>query len=363
MRLLISGYYGFNNAGDEAVLAAMLSGLRRRFPECEPCVLSSDPGATTAQHGVAAVQRWSIREVWRALGGADVLLQGGGGLIQDATSRASSLYYLGILRMARLRRVPAMVFAQGIGPLSSAALRRLAGREFARTRAITVRDEASLRELAQMGVTHPDPVLTVDPAVLLEPRDEGVDDALCELGVDPALPRAIVTVRQWPGSDDAIAACREATRRLLEFHGMQVLVVPFQEPDDVAPAELVAQAHPQARVLRGVGDVRGLVGHIARAELVISMRLHALIFAAAQSVPAVGVAYDPKVTAFAQRARQRVVELADCTVARMRELVDETVATARLDATRRDQTAAELRETAERNFDVLSELLGRIRGS
>ena len=46
-RIVLSGYYGFGNAGDEAVLAAILASLRRQMPEVECGVLSVDPPATT----------------------------------------------------------------------------------------------------------------------------------------------------------------------------------------------------------------------------------------------------------------------------------------------------------------------------
>ena len=353
MRFLISGYYGFNNAGDEAVLAALLDGLRRRFPEAEPCVLSADPQSTRELHGVAAVQRWSLREVWRALGEADVLIQGGGGLVQDTTSRASPVYYLGILRMAAARRVPAMVFAQGVGPLRRPLLRWLAARQFRRAAAITVRDEDSLAQLAAMGVRSPEPVLSADPALLLEPGPEPVEDALCDLGVDPAAPRALLTLRSWPRAESIVPACRELARHLITRHDLEVLVLPFQEPDDVAVSEAVAEAHPRARVLRGIKEPAQLVAHTAGAALVVSMRLHGIVFAASQAVPAIGIAYDPKLNAFAARAKQSVVSLADCTAESLTEMAETTLLGAPALASEREAVARELRAAAELSFDVL----------
>lgn len=219
MRLLICGYYGFGNAGDEAVLAALVQQLRRRLPDAELCVLSADPPATRALHGVQAVQRWSVREVWRALRGCSLLIQGGGGLIQDVTSKVSPLYYLGILHMARLRRVPSMIFAQGIGPLHTPLLQRLTSFELRRAAAICVRDQASADLLAQWRVTSPALQVVADPALLLEPLAPSDP---------PAEPYALLTVRQWPQVECAIVACRELAAHLTAQRSLAVSVVPFQ---------------------------------------------------------------------------------------------------------------------------------------
>src|SRR5690625_3113260 len=121
MRVLISGYYGYGNFGDEALLAGLLSLIRELG--AEPLVLSGQPERTRAEHGVEAVHRY--RGLPGALRRADALISGGGGLLQDASSSRSLSYYLGVLRLARLAGLRTMVYGQSIGPLSSAGLRRV----------------------------------------------------------------------------------------------------------------------------------------------------------------------------------------------------------------------------------------------
>ncbi len=363
MRFLISGYYGFNNAGDEAVLAAVLEGLQRRFPGSEAQVLSGAPEVTRRLHGVEARPRWSARAIWRALGEADLLLQGGGGLLQDATSRASSVYYLGILRLSRLRRVPAVILAQGVGPLRTPALRRLTRREFSHAAAVTVRDQRSVDELAAMGLRQPAPVLTADPALLLQPRPAEAQQRLQELGLAPEAPRLVLAPRAWPGARSELRALRaeaafSAWRGLAEEAGprlgLEVLVLPFQEPDDLALAAAVADGLPHAHLLSGVGHPGELVAHVAGARLVVAMRLHGLIFAAAQAVPAVGVSYDPKVAAFGERAGQTVLALGDCRPERLLAEAERALAEADGDAQRRRSVAEALKAQAEGTFEVLA---------
>ena len=125
MRIAISGYYGFGNAGDEAVLAATVAELERRLPQAELVVLSGDPRATSDLHGVEARPRWPLSSLTGVIRSADLLLSGGGSLLQNETSWASLAYYLLTLAIARKYRVPSVIHAQGLGPLNGALARTL----------------------------------------------------------------------------------------------------------------------------------------------------------------------------------------------------------------------------------------------
>src|SRR5579862_5696826 len=118
MRFTVSGYYGCGNAGDEAVLAGIKEALQRQAgDEAQMIVLSQNPAETRRLHGLAAVDRMSLSMVRRVLSETDLLLSGGGSLLQDTTSIRSLLYYLWIARTAYSIGKPVMFYAQGIGPL------------------------------------------------------------------------------------------------------------------------------------------------------------------------------------------------------------------------------------------------------
>src|SRR5690625_4995271 len=159
MRVLISGYYGYGNFGDEALLAGLLSLIRELG--AEPLVLSGQPDRTRAEHGVEAVHRY--RGLPAALRRADALISGGGGLLQDRTSARSLSYYLGVLRLARLAGLRTMVYGQSIGPLSGAGRRRLK-RVLSRI-PVAVRDTLSIELLGELGISAQ---LVADPALLLK---------------------------------------------------------------------------------------------------------------------------------------------------------------------------------------------------
>ncbi len=85
MKIVISGYYGFDNVGDEAILLSMIQAFRSYDPTIEIIVLSNTPERTKLEFNVDAVNRWNIKAIFQALKGSDGLISGGGSLLQDET--------------------------------------------------------------------------------------------------------------------------------------------------------------------------------------------------------------------------------------------------------------------------------------
>lgn len=100
--ILISGYYGFDNIGDESILRTLITSLREKIPDCRLTVLSHNPASTREKYGVEAVERMSPGAILRAVRRCDMLISGGGSLLQDVTSSKSIHYYLFIIRLAKL---------------------------------------------------------------------------------------------------------------------------------------------------------------------------------------------------------------------------------------------------------------------
>nr|WP_316046858.1 polysaccharide pyruvyl transferase family protein [Planococcus glaciei] len=101
MRIVLSGYYGFDNVGDEAILYAIIQSLKEYYPEIGIVVLSNKPEKTARTYGVEAVNRWNVAEVAKAIKAADGLISGGGSLLQDETGRKSIPYYAGVMKIAQ----------------------------------------------------------------------------------------------------------------------------------------------------------------------------------------------------------------------------------------------------------------------
>lgn len=296
-RVVLSGYYGFHNIGDEAVLAATVEELRRQRPGLELTVLSAAPEQTSRAYGVRGVPRADPWAVVRALRECDLFLCGGGSLFQDATSWRSPWYYLGVLGLARWLARRTAVYAQGIDRPRSQVVRTAMARLLDGVDLITVRDRASQAVLSDLGVRRPPVAVVADPSLLLSPQWSAAAEA--ERRSWGEGPHFGLALRPW-GSASAAWAAVDAARRLAERLGVRWVLLPMHGSQDLPLADRVAAELGSAAVVvrRALGP-REMLALVGALDLVVAMRLHALLFAASQGVPVVALAYDPKVTALA----------------------------------------------------------------
>ena len=204
--ILIAGYYGFHNAGDEAMLAGLRRAIRELRPDVTFTAISGTASQTRRLHGIGAVSRSDIRGIWEAIGRADLVMFGGGSLLQDVTSSRSLIYYLGLATMARLRRKPVMFCAQGIGPVTRPLGRALVPLIVNRAALITARDAEAAETFRRLGVTRPPVTVTADAALVLGPADPAARRG--------AAPRR--RGRREPAGDRRVRAALEAGREPLE---------------------------------------------------------------------------------------------------------------------------------------------------
>jgi polysaccharide pyruvyl transferase CsaB len=311
-RILISGYYGYGNLGDEAILAATADMFQAKAPDVEIVALSADPLATEKLHGVRAVPRWGLGPLWRGLRDSDLFLQGGGGLYQDVTSWKSPLYYAGQLVAARLARTPSMIWAQGVGPLEGPAVRTAVGMALGGISLATVRDADSVEELTRLGVSPKRIRLTADPVLALQPATpRRAEELILQAGLEPRRPFIAVAIRPWKTwYERQLKAFTAVIAQIAAQEGVQVLVVPFQYQVDRYLSDETSycigcrpgQAAPRVGVLHTPVTAQEMMALLGKAQFLIGMRLHSLIMAAAMGVPAIGLVYDPKVGAFSELA-------------------------------------------------------------
>lgn len=298
-QVVMSGYYGFGNAGDDAILDSIQQAIRAASDDVSVTVLSNDPELTRRQYGLDAIPRFRVLRVFSALRRGDVLLSGGGSLLQDTTSTRSLLYYLSVIRCAQWLHKPVMLYANGIGPVRKPANRRRVRRVVERAALVTLRDHASARELAQMGITRPVQV-TADPVFHLEPagRERSLE-LLSSAGLPQGRPFVAVSVRDWQDVGDFYAQLAGLCGHLRKVHGLEVLFLLMQpDRDRVATARVRDLMDEPSWVLDAPCTPRELMGVLGQARLCLAMRLHTLIFAARMAVPAMGLVYDPKVASY-----------------------------------------------------------------
>jgi polysaccharide pyruvyl transferase CsaB len=288
VRAVLCGYYGMGNGGDEALLASVLQMLPSHTT---PVVLSGDPQQTRDRYHVEAINRKDLQAVIGAIRQAQVFIWGGGSLIQDATSAISPLYYLGLMQLAQRLGLTTIAWAQGIGPLKRPLTRWLSRQTFARCSAVSVRDKASAALLTEWQIPFtlaPDPVWALQSLPV-----EGLWDL-------PA-PRVAVNLRRH--SQLTEARLENLTQALIAFQKATqacLLLVPFQQSQDLAIAEAIQPRLPGASQILLQEDPQQLKGIFRGVEMAIAMRLHGLIMAAAEECRCFALSYDPKVTQLMQ---------------------------------------------------------------
>jgi polysaccharide pyruvyl transferase CsaB len=297
--IVVSGYYGFDNLGDEAILEELLAELSEIAGRDQIVVLSNTPDSTTQKFGVASANRWQLSEIAPLLRRTKLFISGGGGLFQDTSSSASVIYYGGLICMAKALGTKTLIYAQGLGPLRTAIGKFATRAAFNLADAVTVRDDKSLAMLNAWGLSGE---LTEDPVWLL--KSGVLPDSIAKqmaqlkkehkklvglslregagftrahisqlaLSLDKALPQdaAIVALPMQKDLDqpalDAFADDFQALGRLCHRLTFEDLVLPSQ-----------------------------WLSLIGLFDLVVGMRLHSLIMSLSSGVPVVGIAYDPKV--------------------------------------------------------------------
>ena len=350
--IVVSGYYGSKNGGDEAMLAAMIEVLSDLDPKLNITVISANPEDTKKRHGVEAISWLGLPGIFRALRRADLLISGGGSLLQNVTSGRSLYYYMGIIFLAHLLGTPVMLYAQGIGPIYGGLARRVMSWLGNHVNVITVRDHGSLKELESLNIRSPHIECTADPVLAINPVDRSIGRKILKrYHADDGRPMVGISVREWKGWQhykEALAGTADAIVR--EF-GARVVFLPMQHPEDMRAAEsIAAMAREECTVLGdeyATGELLSLVGCM---DLMISIRLHALIFAGVMGVPMIGVSYDPKIERFMDSIGDAIVgHWEDVTV---EQLMAEVRRKWNDKAAFREQNAAllaELREKAIRN--------------
>ncbi|WP_425058461.1 hypothetical protein SCACP_31130 [Sporomusa carbonis] len=298
--IVVSGYYGFANAGDEAMLAAMIEALTDIEPNINITVISGDPDDTRRRHGVSAVYRLNYPEIARIMSKSHLLISGGGSLLQDVTSDRSLYYYLSIMMLAKKLGKPVMLYAQGIGPVQGALAKGAMRYIGNMVDLITVRDEGSFEELKRLKVTAPPVYVTADPVLAMHPVDKQTGRSILKKhGQEGAAPLVGLSVREWKDWSHYKQVLAQAADMMVEELGARVVFLPMQWPDDLSVSQkIAARMKNKAGVLPGEYTTSELLSLVGNLDLLIGIRLHALIFAAVMHVPMAGISYDPKIDRF-----------------------------------------------------------------
>jgi len=311
MRIVVGGYYGAGNLGDELLLGLLIDRLRSVGHEVT--AISLDAQYTTKLHGCAAVGRDDLAKIYRLFTNADAFILGGGGLFQDhhrftvadlhTFPSPGVSYYAQLCLLARRMGVPYLLYAMGVGPLRTDDAAEITKRVFVDAAYVSVRDQGSAGLLRQIGVSRKTDVVA-DPGWLI-PFSGAVDlsqryPALAGRRVLAAVPR------QWPFAEGWRQSLADALAQVGPA-GWGILWLPFQAArhgDDLGLIkELAGQLDPSLpQVIASPVNPHEAATIIASANGLVAMRLHALIMGLKSGIPTLAIEYDEKLAAVSEAA-------------------------------------------------------------
>lgn len=299
--IVVCGSYGLGNLGDEAMLTAILSELRRIAPDRRITVVSRNPEETRLAHGVDAVHSFALPALARRLRRARLFISGGGTLLTNLTSTRSLRYYLMTIRFAHDMGARVLLYGCGIGPIIGEQNRRKTAAVLNRCADIVaVRDGASFSELAELGVTKPELLRSRDATFSLRAEDmRGEAQPSVRKKLAAAGRYAIYAVRPWSDDEAFAPELAAAAQTLWRERGLTAVFLPMEPPRDLPlSGRIAASLCAPAVVLDEVLSFDDAFAAVRGAALVVSMRLHALVAASIARVPFVGVSYDIKISSF-----------------------------------------------------------------
>ena len=360
--VVICGAYGRGNAGDDAILEAILQEMRSIDPDMPITVLTKDPKATRLTYRVRTAGRMDVGTWKKAMRHAGLYINGGGSLIQDVTSRRSLWFYLHNIQAAHKAGCKVQMYGCGIGPVLREQHRKLAASVLnASVDVITLREPDSLKELQSMGVTKPEILLTADPALTLPAASEDeIDSVLLRAGIPTHGKYLCFALRNWKGFEDKAPLFAQAAKYAYETYGLTPVFAAVEKHLDPVAGRLAATGLDIPHYfLDDAGRAGTIIGALSRMQAVVSMRLHALIFAAGQGIPLAGVVYDPKVSAFLRYiGQENFLDLDALTADALKAMIDRMVSSP---ISPEEQAAAvqKLRQIEQVNVDTARRLLGK----
>ena len=326
---VICGAYGKGNAGDDAILICMIRQLRQQDPDLPITVMTRRPRQTAVQTGVSTIHIFDIFAAGRVMKKSRLYISGGGSLIQNVTSNRSLGYYLSSIRQAKRLGCKVMMYGCGIGPVNGKKYRDRSARVLEEyVDLIALRDRESLETLRSFGVHTPRIQITADPALLMEGDDAAAGRFLSENGLNPDGQYSLFVLRPWDGTQEKLAAICAAADYGWEKYGLAPLFYSLEPARDAEITRIAASmVHAPCHILPTITDGKTLCGLMGRMALVVSMRLHALIFACAQQTRVTAISYDPKVSGFMDYlGSECCLKLSHVTEKRMKAMIDRAMA-------------------------------------
>lgn len=287
-KVVVSGYYGFENFGDEAILCVLTQELKKN--DISVTVISKSPEVTSKKLNVDSIYTFSIKNIIKTLKNSDVLISGGGSLLQDVTSMKSLFYYLFVIAIAIFYKKDVIIFAQGIGPIKNKIGQLFTKCLLKKCKYITVRDKKSLALLNSWGVC-----------------SDLVSDPVWNFSLQPFKPQNKVGIqlRSWSTLPDKFLQ-KLASVVAQKFFDKEIVIYSFQDALDLDVCKkfqaYLSEQNPNIKlILHSAMSIDETVKSFSELDCLIAMRYHACLLSLKYGIPTLALSYDEKVEKIADR--------------------------------------------------------------
>ena len=296
-KFVLSGYFGFRNFGDEAILSVLVNKLKEFNHKIT--IISSDPEYTVGKFkNTKSIPTFKFLKIIPAIYNSDYLISGGGSLLQDATSLKSLIYYLLVISIALFFHKKVIIFAQGIGPINNPFGVFLTKTILKHSHYISVRDSKSFELLKTWGLK---PELVCDPIFSSTVKSTTKE------------PIVAVQLRDYKTvTEDFID--RFAQKIVQEFPNKKIEIFSFQDSIDLKRCEQLKKALEllnadiDVTIHKGLSD-NEIIEKISKAEYLLAMRFHAIIIGLLSSTKTLAINYDIKIEKIASEFNIPLLQL------------------------------------------------------
>jgi len=284
-KAVISGYYGFENFGDEISLQVIVAALKDNGMNIT--VLSSKPDLTSYENAVSSFYTFSIFDIVRQIFVSDVLISGGGSLLQDKTSQKSFFYYIFVILIAKMLGKKVIIFSQGLAPLKNKISEMILALVLKQVDYISLRDTESQQYAQNLGV-----------------KAKTFSDAVWALNKSNVVRhnKLIIQLRKWDKlSDEKIAILAKLITE--KYKSYKIEILSLQDDHDLEVCQkLYNELEKNVSDVKVLHDLstKEIVETIASSRSMIAMRYHACLVGLKQGLNILALSYDEKVTNLAK---------------------------------------------------------------